>query len=251
MTAILRVENVVKRYRGVTALDAVSLEVRPGTITGLIGPNGSGKSTLFDCISGFQRQDAGRVFLDSMDLSGMPAVDVVRAGVRRTFQQLKVFPALSVRDNLLAAAQASSGYSAVAETLRLPGVRRHEHAMRERAAEVLNDSSLTPHAERPAAGLSYGQKKLLELGMALMTDPKVLLLDEPVAGVNPTLIEELRLQLVRMVKRGVTLFIVEHNLKLVFDICDWIFVLDRGRLLTAGTPAQVSADERVMEAYLG
>ena len=251
MSAVLRVDGLVKKYRGVTALDSISLEVQRGIITGLIGPNGSGKSTLFDCISGFQRQDAGRVLLEAADLSGMPAVKVVRAGVRRTFQQLKVFPALSVRDNLLTAAQAAAGYSALAEALRLPGVRNHEREMRRRAEEVLADCSLAPHAERLAAGLSYGQKKLLELGMALMTDPKLLLLDEPVAGVNPTLIEELKLQLLRVARRGVTLFIVEHNLKLVFDICDWIFVLDRGRLLTAGTPAEVSGDERVMEAYLG
>lgn len=255
MSAILRIDGLVKRYRGVTALDGIALEVRRGSITGLIGPNGSGKSTLFDCISGFQRHDEGRVWLQSngtlLDLSGRRPVDVVRAGVRRTFQQLKVFPALSVRDNLLTAAQGASGYSAFAETLRLPGVRRHERKMRERAAEVLAESNLGMHAERPAAALSYGQKKLLELGMALMTDPKVLLLDEPVAGVNPSLIEELKRQLLRMAQRGVTLFVVEHNLKLVFDICHWIFVLDRGRLLTAGTPAAVSSDARVMEAYLG
>lgn len=255
MSAILRIEGLVKRYRGVTALDGVSLEVQRGAITGLIGPNGSGKSTLFDCISGFQRQDAGRVWLHEaqagVELTGRRPVGIVRAGVRRTFQQLRVFPVLSVLDNLLAAAQASSGYSALAETLRLPGVRRHERAMRTRAAQVLEEAGLAPHADRPAAALSYGQKKLLELGMALMTDPKVLLLDEPVAGVNPSLIEELKQQLLRMARRGVTLFIVEHNLKLVFDLCDWIFVLDRGRVLTAGTPAAVSSDERVMEAYLG
>ena len=255
MSAILRIEGLVKRYRGVTALDGVSLEVRRGAITGLIGPNGSGKSTLFDCISGFQRHDAGRVWLHAaeagVELTGRRPVRIVRAGVRRTFQQLRVFPALSVRDNLLAAAQASAGYSALAETLRLPGVRRHEHAMRGRAARVLDEAGLAPSGDKPAVTLSYGQKKLLELGMALMTDPKVLLLDEPVAGVNPSLIEELKQQLLRMARRGVTLFIVEHNLKLVFDICDWIFVLDRGRLLTAGTPAEVSGDERVMEAYLG
>jgi branched-chain amino acid transport system ATP-binding protein len=255
VSAILRIEELVKRYRGVTALDGVSLEVQRGAITGLIGPNGSGKSTLFDCISGFQRQDAGRVWLHAaeagVELTGRRPVGIVRAGVRRTFQQLRVFPALSVRDNLLASAQAAAGYSALAETLRFPGVRRHERAMLERAAQVLDEAGLAPSGDKPAVTLSYGQKKLLELGMALMTDPKVLLLDEPVAGVNPGLIEELKQQLVRMARRGVTLFIVEHNLKLVFDISDWIFVLDRGRLLTAGTPAAVSGDERVMEAYLG
>ena len=251
MSALLSVEGIVKRYRGVTALDGVSLEVKPGTITGLIGPNGSGKSTLFDCISGFQRADGGRVALQSAELTALRPVEVVRAGVRRTFQQLKVFPRLSVMDNLLAAAQSSSGYGAFAEALRLPKTRRHEAQMRERAVQLLEESNLAAHAAAPADGLSYGQKKLLELGMALMTDPKLLLLDEPVAGVNPTLIESLRAELLRMPKRGVTLFIVEHNLKLVFDTCDWIFVLDRGRLLSAGTPDAVSKDERVMQAYLG
>ena len=252
MTSVLRVRDVVKRYRGVTALDGVSLEVRAGTITGLIGPNGSGKSTLFDCISGFQRQDQGSVWLDEgTDLTGMRPVKVARAGVRRTFQQLKVFPRLSVLDNLLAAAQAAPGYSALAEALHLAATRRHERAMRARAAQVLDEIRLAQHTASPAAALSYGQKKLLELGMAMMTDPKVLLLDEPVAGVNPALIEDLRRELQRMPARGITLFVVEHNLQLVFDICDWIFVLDRGRLLTAGTPDQVSKDERVIEAYLG
>jgi neutral amino acid transport system ATP-binding protein len=255
MSGVLRVEGLSKSYRGVTALDGVSLEVRQGTITGLIGPNGSGKSTLFDCISGFQRQDSGRVLLQAekalLDLSDLPPVKVVRAGVRRTFQQLRVFPRLSVLDNLLTAAQAAPGFSLLAEALRWPGVRRHESKNRERAAQVLDECSLSAHAQAPASALSYGQKKLLELGMALMTDPKVLLLDEPVAGVNPTLIGNLRQELLRMPKRGVTLFVVEHNLKLVFDICDWIFVLDRGRVLTAGTPADVAKDERVLEAYLG
>ena len=251
MTDLLRVEGMVKRYRGVTALDDVSLEVRAGTITGLIGPNGSGKSTLFDCISGFQRPDAGQVFLGDTPLGTLPPVKVVRAGVRRTFQQLKVFPRLTVMDNLLAAAQASAGYGAFAEALRLPRTRRHEARMRERAAQVLEESGLAAQAGALAEALSYGQKKLLELGMGLMTEPKLLLLDEPVAGVNPALIQDLRAELLRMPGRGVTLFVVEHNLKLVFDICDWIFVLDRGRLLTAGTPDAVSKDERVMEAYLG
>ena len=252
MTTLLRVEQLAKHYRGVTALDAVSLEVRAGTITGLIGPNGSGKSTLFDCISGFQRHDSGQVWLgDGFELSGLPAVKIVRAGVRRTFQQLKVFPRLSVLENLLTSAQAAPGYSALAEALQLGRTRRHERAMRERASKVLAEIRLTDQAAAPASALSYGQKKLLELGMALMAEPKLLLLDEPVAGVNPALIDELKEELQRMPGRGITLFIVEHNLKLVFDICDWIFVLDRGRVLTAGTPEQVSKDERVIEAYLG
>ena len=252
MSALLRVANLTKRYGGVAALDDLSLQVRGGTITGLIGPNGSGKSTLFDCVSGFQRHERGAVWLrDELDLSGLAPVKIVRAGVRRTFQQLKVFPRLSVLDNLLTSAQSAAGYSAFEEALQLARTRRHERAMRERAVRLLEEIRLAPQADALAAALSYGQKKLLELGMALMTSPKLLLLDEPVAGVNPALVEALRSELLRMRERGVTLFVVEHNLKLVFDICDWIFVLDRGRLLTAGTPAEVAQDERVIEAYLG
>jgi ABC-type branched-subunit amino acid transport system ATPase component len=254
---ILRIEGIVKKYQGVTALDGVTFDVAVGSITGLIGPNGSGKTTLFDCISGFQRRDAGRAWLGApggpapVELTALPPVRVARAGVRRTFQQLKVFPGLSVRDNLLTAAQSGPGFSAFAEVLRVTGVREHERAMRGRAAELLAEFGLAPHAGQLAAALSYGQKKLLELAMALMSDPKVLLLDEPVAGVNPTLIEALKGHFVRVRDRGVTLLIVEHNLKLVFDLCERIFVLDGGRLLTSGAPAEVAHDPRVLEAYLG
>ena len=256
MTPILRVEGVVKTYQGVTALDGVTFDVAGGSITGLIGPNGSGKTTLFDCISGFQRCDAGRAWLGpggpaTVELTSLPPVRVARAGVRRTFQQLKVFPNLSVRDNLLAAAQSGPGFSAFAEVLRTTSVRQHERTLRERAAAILAEFALASHAGEPAGALSYGQKKLLELAMALMTDPQVLLLDEPVAGVNPTLIEALKRHLVRVRDRGVTLLIVEHNLKLVFDLCERIFVLDGGRLLTSGPPAEVAHDPRVLAAYLG
>ena len=256
MSTILRVEGIVKTYQGVTALDGITFDVAGGSITGLIGPNGSGKTTLFDCISGFQRGDAGRAWLSpggaaAVELSSLPAVRVARAGVRRTFQQLKVFPGLSVRDNLLTAAQSGPGFSAFAEVLRLTQVREHERAMRSRAAEILAEFGLAPYAGQLAAALSYGQKKLLELAMALMTDPKVLLLDEPVAGVNPTLIEALKQHLLRVRDRGATLLIVEHNLKLVFELCERIFVLDGGRLLASGSPVEVARDPRVLEAYLG
>ena len=256
MTPILRVEGIVKTYQGVTALDGVTFGVAGGSITGLIGPNGSGKTTLFDCISGFQRCDAGQAWLSpggpaAVELTSLPAVRVARAGVRRTFQQLKVFAGLSVRDNLLTAAQSEPGFSAFEEVLRVAPVREHECAMRERATRILEQFALAPHAGQLAGALSYGQKKLLELAMALMTEPKVLLLDEPVAGVNPTLIEALKRHLLLVRERGVTLLIVEHNLKLVFDLCDRIFVLDGGRLLSSGSPEEVVHDPRVLEAYLG
>ena len=248
---MLSVAGVSKAYRGVTALDRVSIDVARGSITGLIGPNGSGKSTLFDCICGFQARDAGTVMLDGEALRAVAPHRIARLGLRRTFQQLRVFPELTVTENLLAAAQATPGFSLVSELLRAPAVRAHERQMQSRAATLLDETGLRPHAKTLAGGLSYGQKKLVELAMALMSEPKVLLLDEPMAGVNPTLIESLKQELLRVNQRGVTLLIVEHNLKLVFEICSQVFVLDQGRLLASGTPQAIAADERVIAAYLG
>jgi len=255
VTAVLRLEGLAKAYRGVVALDGVSLSVRRGSITGLIGPNGSGKSTLFDCVSGFQRQDAGRVWLSSggseRDISGLPPVKVVQAGVRRTFQQLRVFRDVTVVDNLLTAGQAGGEFSTLAEVMRSPAVREHENHLRQRAQAILRDIHLGPQMHARAGTLSYGQQKMLELGMALITEPALLLLDEPVAGVNPALVEELKTVLLGLRERGITLFIVEHNLKLIFEICDAVFVLDRGEIISSGDAAAVSRDERVLKAYLG
>lgn len=251
MSAALSVRKVSKAYRGVAALDAVSLDVAPGSITGLIGPNGSGKSTLFDCITGFQPPDAGEVRLAGRDIGGLAPQRIARLGLRRTFQQLRVFPELTVRENLLTAAQSAPGHSLAAELLRTSAVRAHERAMRSRAQALLEEIALAPLAERPAGGLSYGQKKLVELGMALMNEPSVLLLDEPMAGVNPTLIEGLKAELLRVNRRGIALLLVEHNLKLVFEICTHVVVLDQGRVLAAGAPAEIAADPRVIDAYLG
>lgn len=251
MTAILSASDIRKSYRGVTALDGVTIEVPAAGIVGLIGPNGSGKSTLFDCICGFQRRDGGQVLLEGRDLAGLSPQRIARGGLRRTFQQLRVFPELSLRDNLLTAAQSGPGFPFWSELLRLPGIRAHERQMRDRAQAVLADIGLTRLADAPAGGLSYGQKKLLELGMALMSEPKVLLLDEPMAGVNPALVESLKQELLGLRRRGIALLIVEHNLKLVFEICDHVYVLDQGAVLAAGTPAAIAADPRVSAAYLG
>lgn len=248
---LLEVTDVRKAYQGVTALEGVSIRVERASITGLIGPNGSGKSTLFDCITGFQQKDRGRVQLDGQDISALAPQAIARKGIRRTFQQLRFFPELTVFENLLVAAQSGPGFSYFSEILGSRKVRAHEQAMRERAAAVLEEVKLAPHSGALGASLSYGQKKLMELGMALMTEPRLLMVDEPMAGVNPTLVEGLKQELLRVRERGVALLIVEHNLKLVFEICDWIYVLDRGRLLAQGTPKEVAHDERVVQAYLG
>jgi ABC-type branched-subunit amino acid transport system ATPase component len=256
MSAVLRAQGMTKAYRGVIALDDVSVEVARSEIVGLIGPNGSGKSTLFDCISGFQRADAGRVTLDKADgstlrLDGGRPEQIARRGLRRTFQNPNVFPRLSVGANLRVAAQSGPGFGLLAQVLRAPAVRRHERGSEKQARALLVDLALEPHAETAAQALSFGQKKLVELGMALMAAPELLLLDEPVAGINPTLAAALKTQLLRLRDRGVTLFIVEHNLAFVFEICDRIYVLDRGRILAYGKPREVAADPRVMAAYIG
>ena len=248
---VLSAHGIRKAYRGVVALDGVSISLPAGSITGLIGPNGSGKSTLFDCICGFQAKDAGEVALDGQNLQGLPPQRIARLGLRRTFQQLRVFPELTLRQNLLTAAQAAPGFSYLSELLRTPAVRAHERRMVERADAMLEEIQLTRLAGALAGGLSYGQKKLLELGMALMNEPKLLLLDEPMAGVNPTLVEGLKEELLRVNRRGIALLIVEHNLKLVFEISQSIYVLEQGRVLVHGSPDEVARDERVIEAYLG
>lgn len=253
---VLEVDALSKAYRGVVALDAVSVSVRRGSITGLIGPNGSGKSTLFDCVSGFQAGDGGSVRFAPRggaptELAGLGAAAIARMGLRRTFQQLRVYPELTVRDNLLTAAQTGAGLSLAAEVLRLPAARRHERDMRLRADALLDEMALADKAGGLASDLSYGQKKLVELAMALMGRPALLLLDEPVAGVNPTLVEALKARLLASRDQGTTLFVVEHNLKLVFEICDYVYVLDQGRLLAQGEPSEVAANPAVIAAYLG
>jgi ABC-type branched-subunit amino acid transport system ATPase component len=248
---LLQAQDVHKHYRGVSALQGVSIEVKAGSITGLIGPNGSGKSTLFDCITGFQAKDQGKILLQGQDISQMAPHQIARQGLRRTFQQLRFFPELTVRDHLLTAAQSSPGLGYWQEIFRSRAVREHEAEMQALAQTVLRDIRLEAVADHAAVGLSYGQKKLMELGMALMTRPKLLMLDEPMAGVNPTLVEGLKQNLLDIRARGVSLLIVEHNLKLVFEICDTIYVLDQGQLLAQGAPALIANDPRVMQAYLG
>jgi ABC-type branched-subunit amino acid transport system ATPase component len=251
MTPLLRIAALSKSYRGVVALDQVSIDVAAASITGLVGPNGSGKSTLFDCVTAFQRPDRGTVWFGERRISDLDASAIARAGLRRTFQQLRVFPALTVAQNLLTAAQAHDDATMLGEILRSPGVRRAEAAATRRATHLLDELGLAAEQARPAATLSYGQKKLVELGMAFMVEPRLVLLDEPVAGVNPALIEIIKHHIRTRRAQGTTFFVIEHNLRLVFELCDDIIVLDRGRVLTRGDRETVANDPRVIEAYFG
>jgi ABC-type branched-subunit amino acid transport system ATPase component len=248
---ILSIRNLRKNYSGVIALDDVSCDIEAGGIIGLIGPNGSGKSTLFDCVTGISRADHGAVEFAGSPIAGLAAHVIARRGLARTFQNLRIFPQLTAEQNLLAAAQAQSGLSFLREVAGGASVRSNEEQAAARAETLLREIDLLPNRDQPAGQLSYGQQKLIVLSMALMAEPKLVMFDEPVAGVNPALVERIKLHIRQWNERGIGFFIIEHNLRLVMDLCDSVIVLDRGKLLLRDTPAVVAEDERVIEAYLG
>jgi branched-chain amino acid transport system ATP-binding protein len=247
----LELHAVTRRFGGHVAVNAVSCRVRPGTITGLIGPNGAGKTTVFNLIAGTLRPSAGRITLGGRRLDGQPPHRVLRAGVARTFQIPRPFAAMTVLENLMLAGQRQPGERFWANWLRPGAVAAAERALRERARELLDFVGLQALAGAPARVLSGGQRKLLELARALMTRPRLLLLDEPAAGVNPTLVEAIAERIVALHRAGVTVLLIEHNLDLVMRLCRPVLVMAGGRLLLEGDPATVRADPRVLEAYLG
>ena len=242
---LLELRGLRKSFGGVVANDGISFGVRQGAIAGLIGPNGSGKTTLFNLVTGLYPPDAGDVLFDGRSLVGHDPGRIARSGLLRTFQQSAVYEKMDCAQNMLASvSHAGAGLLAM---LSRPG--RAEQA---RAAELLAFVGLKEQAEQLAGELSYGQRKLLELAMALMGRPRMLLLDEPTAGVNPALISTLVAHLRRVnADMGVTLLIIEHNMRVVMDLAHEVHCLVRGRLLVSGTPAQVRGDARVLEAYLG
>ena len=235
MTADLRTEGVSKSFGGVRALDGCSLTARAGQITGLIGPNGSGKTTLFNVMTGYERTDTGQVFLGDQQITGAPPHRVYALGVGRTFQLTRVFPRLTVLENMLVPAQ--RGRSA----------RQH----RQHALDLLAFTGIADHASALAGTLSYGQRKLLELAYVLVANPAVVLLDEPAGGVNPSLIHHIADRIRELNKQGRTFLIVEHNMDFVMGLCHQITVLDSGAVVASGPPAEIRANPRVLDAYLG
>jgi len=234
---MLAVDHVTKNFGGLQALSGVSVSFHRGEFVGLIGPNGSGKTTLLNCISGLYRPDAGAVRLGEETISHLPPHRIYRRGIGRTFQISKVFNRLSVFDNL-----------------RIPALtegRLKRNEVNDRSREILKQINLEHHGKTNAEHLSGGQKKLLELGMIMMTDPQFLLLDEPFGGVHPELKSQLEEYLCRLNREGKTIVLVSHEMPSVFKICQRLIVLDHGVLVTDGSPEAVRSDERVINAYLG
>jgi ABC-type branched-subunit amino acid transport system ATPase component len=232
VTAELRTERIGKAFGGVQALDDCTLTVPAGSITGLIGPNGSGKTTLFNIVTGYERPDTGEVYLDGKRITGASAQRVFSLGLGRTFQLTRIFPRLTLLENVLVAAG--------------PG-----DADRRRAHELLEFTGIGPYATALAGTLSYGQRKLLELATVLAAGPAVVLLDEPAGGVNPTLIQHIADRIRDLNAQGTTFLIVEHNMEFVMGLCHQITVLDYGTVVAAGPPGIIASDPRVLDAYLG
>jgi branched-chain amino acid transport system ATP-binding protein len=251
MSALLELSGLRKSYAGVHALDGVSFAVEAGSITGLIGPNGSGKSTAIDCISGFQRLDAGKVVLAGHDITGQPAHRIARAGLMRTFQTVRVYERLSLSDNLAIASQQFDPATWLDEFLRTRRYREAVAAGETRARTLVELIGLARYWDAEAGILSYGQKKLVALAAALMPRPKIVVLDEPVAGVNPSRIREIEVALGELNRAGETFLIVEHNVEFITNLCHRVIVLDQGKKLAEGSAHEIHGDPRVLEAYLG
>ena len=250
MTALLEVRDVVRAFGGVRAVDGASFDVKAGSITGLIGPNGAGKSTLFNCISGFLKPQSGSVFLDGRRIDRTAPHRIARTGLVRTFQTPRTLTRMTVLENVALAAPRNGGE-------RLAGAltstaRRRERDVRASALELLELVGLDGHADELAGTLSGGQRKLLDLVRALMVTPRILLLDEPMAGVSPTLRVELLEHILALRDRdGLTLLIVEHDLDFVMRASDRVIVMNDGQVIAQGTPDEVRGDQRVIDAYLG
>jgi ABC-type branched-subunit amino acid transport system ATPase component len=242
-SVLLRTEAVCKAFGGVQALSEASIEVTEGTVAGLIGPNGSGKTTLFNVISGYERADSGQVYLNGRAITNASPERVFGLGIGRTFQLTRIFPSLTVLENMLIAAR---HHERSRNPLARMGAPARRHAM-----DLLDFTGLAGHAGAPAQSLSYGQRKLLELSYVLVADPAIVLLDEPAGGVNPTLINQIAARVRDLNAAGKTFLIVEHNMEFVMGLCDRVTVLDHGTVIASGPPGQIRADQQVLDAYLG
>jgi len=243
--ALLEIRDLTKHFFRLSALNRVSLGVEPGELLGIIGPNGSGKTTLFNCITGVLSPSDGQVRFRGEDITGRSADAVYRRGIARTFQLIQLFPEMTVMENMLVAAQEKKG------TLLSRLLHREEAEATARAVALLEFLGIAGLTANLASNLSYGQQKLLDFGMALMSDPQLILLDEPMAGVNPTMIKNLVGHILELNARGYTFVVIEHNMEVVMSLCRRIVVLSQGERIAEGTPAEIADNPLVLDAYFG
>ncbi len=248
---LLQVEDLSRRFGGLAALDHVSFAVAPGTICGLIGPNGAGKTTLINIISGLLPLSSGRILFDGAPVNGLPAHELARRGIGRTFQNIRLFGDLTVLENVMVGHHLRQPGTILETVLRLPRSRQAERATRAKALALLRRLRLEHLAPAPAAALSYGDQRRVEIARALALEPRLLLLDEPAAGMIGAETDQLAEFLVQLRAAGLTLLVIEHSMELIMSICDQVVVLNFGRTIAAGPADRVHNDPQVIEAYLG
>lgn len=249
---LLEVSGLTMRFGGLLAVDGVQLSVQPGQIVSMIGPNGAGKTTVFNCLTGFYKPSGGKIIFDGREIQGLPGFKVARRGMIRTFQHVRLFKEMTVVENLLVAQHQHMNTSMLAGLFKTPGYRRSEREAMERAAYWLERTDLHQFANRTANTLSYGQQRRLEIARCMVTQPKLLMLDEPAAGLNPRETDDLKALIAELRdNHELTVLLIEHDMKLVMSISDQIVVINQGRPLAAGTPDEIKQNPDVIKAYLG
>lgn len=248
---MLKTENVTIRFGGITAVDNVSIVAEEGKITGLIGPNGAGKTTLFNCISGVYKPNEGSVIFNEKHIEGKMGYQICNEGIARTYQVINLFWKLSVLDNVLIGMHTRLESPLLRSIFHAKSEREEEMRAKERAMELLEFVGLADRAYEKAKNLSYGEQRLLEITRGLASNPKLILLDEPAAGMNTTEKDELDALLKQIIKKGVTIIMIEHDMKLVMGICDYLYVLENGKMLAQGQPTEIQNNPEVIRAYLG
>ena len=249
---LLEVSGLTMRFGGLLAVDGVQLSVQPGQIVSMIGPNGAGKTTVFNCLTGFYKPSGGKIIFDGREIQGLPGFKVARRGMIRTFQHVRLFSEMTVVENLLVAQHQHMNTSMLAGLFKTPSYRRSEREAMERAAYWLERTNLHEFANRPANTMSYGQQRRLEIARCMVTQPKLLMLDEPAAGLNPRETDDLKALIAELRdNHELTVLLIEHDMKLVMSLSDQIVVINQGRPLASGTPDQIKQNPDVIKAYLG